>query len=93
MYKSEYRISWNPDNRWLARHWKMSHYSSGCWSSSLYNYLSDALAHPLKMVESYPESITIVSQPAAEQKEIIRKYYGRILEVMINEDDGKYIGC
>lgn len=87
-----YRIFWNPDSRWTTYHWSVSMKHAGCISSSSYTFLSDALSHPLWIKEQYPDNTEIVF-PTQESKERARKYYGDVLEDMINENEGKYIGC
>jgi len=92
MEVSKYSVRWNPDSRWNYGHWTVTRYSSGCSSSSHYNYLSDALKHPLWIKELYPENVELTF-PSKEAKERARSYYGSILEDMFNVTEGKFIGC
>lgn len=92
----KYKVYWNPDGRFNYGHWSVSVYNrlsehGGISSGMSYNYLSDAIRHPTKMLAKHPETTTVIF-PDAEQKEIARKYYGSVLNGIF-ENNGLFIGC
>lgn len=96
MSTTEYSVYWNPDGRWNYGHWSVIQYNrlsehGGTSSGAAYTYLSDAMRHPNKMLEMFPNTTTAIF-PDAEQREIARRYYGAILNGIF-ENDGRFIGC